>query len=105
MFDEKQFIDKFVEYYMENTANEYDLSLVFDEYIDDVVAKNSKEVNQFIIATYETIKVHAQFHYDFNVRTSCVLYDTFYPKVESAIDDKYDSDAETDGDFPTEYFD
>jgi hypothetical protein len=103
MFHEKQFIDGFVKHYMENT-NVNDVSLVFDEYIGEVVANNSEEQNRFIISTYETVRVPANLEYNLVVRTSCVLYDTFYREVEDAVEAVYEGDAETDGNYPTEYY-
>jgi len=88
---------------MENT-NVNDVSLVFDEYIGEIVAKNSEEQNRFIISTYETVRVPVGLEYNLIVRTSCVLYDTFYREVEDAVEAIYEGDAETDGNYMTEYY-
>ena len=93
MFIEAIFIDEFVKYYM-GKATEYDLSHAFDEYIDDVVVKNSNDDNQFIIKTYEQVKINVGIELNMNVRVSCILYDTFYREVDEAVEAFYNGDAE-----------
>jgi hypothetical protein len=102
MFSKTEFIENFVDYYIDQ-SDDYDFSIVFDEFIDDFVRENSIETNKQIINLfYETIDFDSINVYD---EAADVLYELYYKDAEQAVVDKCESEADTDCDIPTEFFD
>ena len=52
MFNETTFINNFVQYCI-NSTESYDITILFDDYIDNIVSLNSQEMNEYIIRNYD----------------------------------------------------
>ena len=52
MFNEENFINNFVQYCIDSTES-YDIKVLFDDYINNIVFLNSQEINEYIIRKYD----------------------------------------------------
>lgn len=99
MFNETNFIDNFVKYYLDNNNYAYDeVNLLFDEYIENIVSSNSQEINEYIIRKYENptnVDIIADID-DIDDRVAEILYDKFYDQAEAALVNQYESEADTE---------
>jgi capsule polysaccharide export protein KpsE/RkpR len=96
MFDEAIFIENFVKYYQDNSDYAYDeTSMLYDDYIEEVVSSNSQEINEFIINKYDN-PTNVDINSNIEDRVAEILYDRFYNQAEDALVNQYESDADTD---------
>jgi hypothetical protein len=99
MFNVSQFTAEFKRFFDE-TTDEYDISIIFDEYFDTFIASNSAEMNKSILEDYisseemaQEIATHGE---DYNLIASIKLHDILFKFVEEDAIDQIESDAETD---------
>lgn len=92
MFDETIFIENFVKYYLNCLTNyAYDeISILYDNYIEDVVSSNSEKINEYIISKYEN-PTNVDINYNIHDKVSEILYDRFYNQAQDAIANHYES--------------
>uniref|UniRef100_A0A6C0CFD6 Uncharacterized protein n=1 Tax=viral metagenome TaxID=1070528 RepID=A0A6C0CFD6_9ZZZZ len=94
MFNETTFINNFVQYCIDSTES-YDITILFDDYIDNIVSSNSQEMNEYIIRNYDNptnVDIIPNIHH----RVAQILYDKFYIQAESAVVNQYESEADTE---------
>lgn len=89
---ETKFLKDFMDIY--NADDEYDFSILYDDYFNEFITTNSSE---FLKTVY-------QYYYDIDDNKTLEelneddLYQHLYILVEQMIIDKYESDADTDVD-------
>jgi hypothetical protein len=100
MFNVSQFNAEF-EQFFDETTDEYDISIIFDEYFDTFIAANTAEMNKSILEQYcsseeiaQEIATHGE---DYNLIASIKLHDILFKVVEENAIKRMESDAETDG--------
>jgi len=104
MFEETTFINEFVCYYTGNTHEEYDLTLIFEKYVNDFLISSCDGVYEYLAESYgteEDLKEIQENTHDLELARSIVsqlLYEKFYDTVLDLVVDKSQSDAETDND-------
>lgn len=96
MFDEAIFIENFVKYYLDNSDYAYDeTSMLYDDYIEEVVSSNSQEINEFIINKYDN-PTNVDINESIQERVAEILYDRFYNQAGDALANQYESEADTE---------
>jgi len=97
MFNETEFIQNFVKYYLNNTLYECDeINILYDDYVESIVYSNSQEINEHIISLYDN-PTNVDVTVDIQEKAANILYDKFYVQAEAAVTNHYDSNADTDG--------
>jgi hypothetical protein len=102
MFEETTFINGFVRYYTENILEEYDLTLIFDQYVIDFLIGSSNSVYEHIVESYgeeDDVEELRENMHDLEAARSIVsyvLYEKFYDTVLELVADNSQSDADTD---------
>ena len=100
MFNVSQFNAEF-EQFFDETTDEYDISIIFDEYFDTFIAANTTEMNKSILEQYYSSEEIAQeiatYGEDYNLIASIKLHDILFKVVEENAIKRMESDAETDG--------
>lgn len=81
-YSETKFLNDFMDIY--NIENEYDFTIIFDEYYYRFIARNSLEFLKNVFEYYN------------NIEDDNELYHHLYHLVEQMILDKCESDADTD---------
>jgi hypothetical protein len=94
MFNEENFINNFVQYCIDSTES-YDITVLFDDYINNIVLLNSQETNEYIICKYDN-PANVDIIRNIHQRVAEILYDKFYIQAESAVVNQYESDADTE---------
>jgi len=96
MFNKAEFINGFVEYYIEAAEiTAFGMSVVFDDYVRTVVSNNTRANNEQIMRFYgESRRIRRTSK--LIEKVSDILFTKFYDDAQSALMDKYDSDADTD---------
>ena len=79
-------------YYLNCLTNyAYDeISILYDNYIEDVVSSNSEKINEYIISKYEN-PTNVDINYNIHDKVSEILYDRFYNQAQDAIANHYES--------------
>jgi len=96
MFNETAFIENFVKYYLNNSNYAYDeTSMLYDDYIEEVVSSNSQEINEYIINKYDN-PTNVDVNSNIEDRVAEILSDRFYNQAEEALVNQYESDADTE---------
>jgi capsule polysaccharide export protein KpsE/RkpR len=96
MFNETTFIENFVKYYQDNSNYAYDeTSMLYDDYIEEVVSSNSQEINEYIINKYDN-PTNVDVNSNIENRVAEILSDRFYNQAEEALVNQYESDADTE---------
>jgi capsule polysaccharide export protein KpsE/RkpR len=96
MFNETTFIENFVKYYQDNSNYAYDeTSMLYDDYIEEVVSSNSQEINEYIINKYDN-PTNVDVNSNIEDRVAEILSDRFYNQAEEALVNQYESDADTE---------
>jgi capsule polysaccharide export protein KpsE/RkpR len=96
MFNETAFIENFVKYYLDNSNYAYDeTSMLYDDYIEEVVSSNSQEINEYIINKYDN-PTNVDVNSNIEDRVAEILSDRFYNQAEEALVNQYESDADTE---------
>lgn len=99
MFDLSKFVTDFTTFFDE-TIDEYDISIIFDEYFDTFIATNTAEMNKSILEQYcshEEIALEIVTHgEDYNLIASIKLHDILFKLVEEHTFQQFESDADTD---------
>jgi hypothetical protein len=90
MFNETTFINNFVQYCIDSTES-YDITILFDDYIDNIVSSNSQEINEYIIRKYDN-PANVDIIPNIHQRVAEILYDKFYIQ---AVVNQYESEADT----------
>lgn len=97
MFNKAEFINEFVQYYMEIAeTSSYEFSVVFNDYINLIVARNNIEINEFIFRKYQKRLNNAKKISNLKKKVKNLLFERLYYETEQAVIDKYDSEANTD---------
>jgi hypothetical protein len=97
MLDETKFIDGYVDYFLRNTVTEFDMSYMYHKYVQIFVENNTIEYNKFLIEKYSRVKLkNIKDEHIMREAKSIFMEQRFITLAEEAIDDHYDSDAETE---------
>lgn len=97
MFNETAFIENFVKYYLDNSNYAYDeTSMLYNDYIEEVVSSNSQEINEYIINKYDN-PTNVDVNSNIEDRVAEILCDRFYNQAEEALlVNQYESYADTE---------
>ena len=89
MFNETAFIENFVKYYLDNSNYAYDeTSMLYDDYIEEVVSSNSQEINEYIINKYDN-PTNVDVNSNIKDRVAEILSDRFYNQAEEALRNRF----------------
>jgi hypothetical protein len=98
MFNKAEFIEGFVQYYIENahTAPIYGITVMFDCYVSNIIENNTPEENFNILRVFQKNARNVRRLGRLNHKVTGILFSKFLKEAVDAVTDKYDSDADTD---------
>jgi hypothetical protein len=111
IFNETKFIDGYVDYFLHNTVTQLDMSFMYHKYVQIFVENNTVEYNKFLIEKYSRVKLkNIKEEHIIREAKSVFMEEKFITLAEEAIEDHYDSDADTEKseeiiDIETEFYD
>jgi hypothetical protein len=93
MFDKKEFIDDFRYYYHKNKHDEYDLSLILDEYFRNyLIHPDNYSKREEIVKLYGTKEELNEYYQEYDDEymieiISTILFKMFYDEIMTTIDE------------------